>query len=72
MLVGPMKSPPQARVESARTAALSFFHTDDDAHDVVFAANATAALKLVGESFPWQQGSAQPGRIHNYIFFFHS
>jgi molybdenum cofactor sulfurtransferase len=56
----------QARVESARTAALSFFHTDDDAHDVVFAANATAALKLVGESFPWQQGSIFMHTVANH------
>ena len=36
---------------------MSFFHAPPD-YTVIFTANATAALKLVGESFPFTAGSA--------------
>ena len=45
------------RVEAAREQVLSFFSADPDEWDVVFTANATGALKLVGESFPFGPGS---------------
>jgi len=44
-------------VEGARMDVLNFFGADPDEYVVVFAANASAALKLVGESYPFGPGS---------------
>lgn len=44
-------------VEAARRDVLDFFGADPDAYEVVFTANASASLKLVGESFPFGPGS---------------
>ena len=41
--------------EAARARVLEYFNGTDDYH-CVFTANATAALKLVGECFPWASG----------------
>lgn len=41
------------RMESARRRVLEFLHADAAEWTVVFTANATAALRLVGESFPF-------------------
>lgn len=46
-----------ALVERARDAVLDFLHASPDEYDVVFTANATGALKLVGESYPFGPGS---------------
>ncbi|KAF8910863.1 PLP-dependent transferase [Mucidula mucida] len=43
--------------DQARAAVLSFFHAPPG-YTVVFTQNATGALKLVGESFPFVEGSA--------------
>ena len=43
-------------VSEAREAVLSFFHASPDEYDVVFTANASGALKLVGESYPFEPG----------------
>ncbi len=43
-------------VESARRAVLEFFGASPDEYVAVFTANATGALKLVGESFPFEPG----------------
>jgi molybdenum cofactor sulfurtransferase len=43
--------------DAARHAVLSFLHASPDEYTVVFTANASAALKLVGESFPFSTGS---------------
>lgn len=43
-------------VERARAAVLDFFHASPDEYAVVFTANASAALKLVGEAYPFQPG----------------
>jgi selenocysteine lyase/cysteine desulfurase len=45
-------------LERARDDVLRFFHADPDVCDVVFTANASGALRLVGESFPFRRGSA--------------
>ena len=42
--------------EAARDRVLRYFNGSDDYY-CIFTANATAALKLVGECFPWQPGS---------------
>lgn len=44
-------------VEHAREHVLEFFHADPAEYDVIFAQNASGALKLVGESYPFEPGS---------------
>lgn len=44
------------RVERARAAVLDFFHASPDEYTVIFTSNATHALKLVGEAYPFQPG----------------
>jgi selenocysteine lyase/cysteine desulfurase len=44
-------------VECARTDVLDFFGADPEEYAVIFTSNASAALKLVGESFPFRDGS---------------
>ena len=44
-------------MECARARVLAFFHADPAEYDVVFTANASAALRIVGESFPFESGS---------------
>ena len=43
-------------VEAARERVLSFFHAPVDEYVVIFTQNATGALKLVGEAYPFGQG----------------
>ncbi len=44
-------------VEQARAAVLTFFSADPTEYDVIFTGNASGALKLVGESYPFRRGS---------------
>ena len=44
-------------VEQARRAVLTWFHAEQD-YTAIFTQNATAALKLVGESYPFASGGA--------------
>ncbi|HEU0014131.1 MAG TPA: aminotransferase class V-fold PLP-dependent enzyme [Longimicrobium sp.] len=44
-------------VEDARLRVLDFFHADPEAYEVVFTLNASGALKLVGEAYPFEPGS---------------
>ena len=43
-------------VEQARAAVLEFFHASPDEYVVIFTQNASGALKLVGESYPFAPG----------------
>jgi selenocysteine lyase/cysteine desulfurase len=43
-------------VEAARTAMLAYFHAAPDEYAVIFTANASGALKLVGEAYPFGPG----------------
>ncbi len=43
-------------VEQARRAALAFFHASPDEYVVIFTGNASGALKLVGEAYPFAPG----------------
>jgi len=43
-------------VERCRQRVLAFFRADPDEYALVFTANASHALKLVGESYPFQPG----------------
>jgi selenocysteine lyase/cysteine desulfurase len=40
-------------VEAAREAVFAFFNASPDEYEVIFTANASGALKLVGESYPF-------------------
>jgi selenocysteine lyase/cysteine desulfurase len=44
-------------VDAARSDVLDFFGADRTEYTVIFAANATAAIKLVAESYPFAPGS---------------
>lgn len=44
-------------VEDARRRVLAFFDANPAEYEVVFTPNATGALKIVGESFPWGPSS---------------
>ncbi|RLD02552.1 MAG: hypothetical protein DRI32_08750 [Chloroflexi bacterium] len=44
-------------VDSARAYVLEFFNADPAEYDVIFTANASGALKLVGESYPFNEDS---------------
>ena len=43
-------------VESARRSVLDYFNARDDEYIVIFTQNASGALKLVGESYPFAEG----------------
>ena len=43
-------------VEHARSFVLEYFNASPDEYVVIFTANATAAIKLVGESYPFASG----------------
>jgi molybdenum cofactor sulfurtransferase len=45
-------------VERTRAAVLEFFNASPDEYMVVFTPNATGALKLVGEAYPFEPGGA--------------
>jgi selenocysteine lyase/cysteine desulfurase len=47
-----------AVIEEARHTLLRFFDVDESTHDVCFTANASAAIKLVAESYPFSAGTA--------------
>ncbi len=42
--------------EQARSLVLDFFHASPDEYTVIFTSNASNALKLVGEAYPFQPG----------------
>jgi selenocysteine lyase/cysteine desulfurase len=43
-------------VESARAAVLRYFRASPDEYEVIFTANATGALRLIGEAYPFAPG----------------
>ncbi|MEU7140961.1 aminotransferase class V-fold PLP-dependent enzyme [Nocardia sp. NPDC046473] len=53
---GPSQRSTEA-MRHAREATLRFVHADPEEYSVIFTANATGALRLVGESFPFQPGA---------------
>ena len=55
-------------VESARSSILDFFNADPAEYLAIFTANASAALKLVGESYPFSSGGyLLTFDNHNYV-----
>ncbi|KAF1318396.1 Molybdenum cofactor sulfurase, partial [Globisporangium splendens] len=54
----PHSTPTMARdVENVKRRVLRLFSAREDEYELIFTSGATAALKLVGECFPWQKGS---------------
>ncbi len=53
-------------VESARRAILAFLHADPDEYVAVLTSNASAACRLVGESFPYERGSVLAVTLDNH------
>ena len=47
---------PSSLVDDARAAVMTFFNADPSEYGVIFTPNASGALKLVGESYPFQPG----------------
>lgn len=45
------------KVEEAREKVLAFFNADPGSYEVVFTLNASGALKLVAEAYPWEPGT---------------
>lgn len=45
------------RVEATRRAILEYFNAPQDEYSVIFTSNASAAIKLVGEAYPFAPGS---------------
>ena len=54
--VNPTASAMTGFVESARDAVLRFFRASPDEYVAIFTPNATGALRLVGESYPFRAG----------------
>jgi molybdenum cofactor sulfurtransferase len=44
-------------IDSTRATVLSFFNAEPDEYTVIFTQNASGALKLVGEAYPFEPGS---------------
>jgi selenocysteine lyase/cysteine desulfurase len=53
-------------VEQTRSRVLQYFRADPAEYDVAFTANSSAALKLVGESFPFLPGGAYALTVDNH------
>ena len=53
-------------IEKVRNTVLEHFNTTSEEYSVVFTSGATAAIKLVGDCFPWHHGNGSGGslRIH--------
>ncbi|KAI9998322.1 hypothetical protein PInf_002702 [Phytophthora infestans] len=45
------------KIDSVRRQVLAFFSASEEEYSLIFTSGATAALKLVGESFPWTKES---------------
>jgi molybdenum cofactor sulfurtransferase len=54
--VNPTSSAMTELVEQARAAVLAFFGASPDEYEAIFTPNATGALRLVGEAYPFRPG----------------
>ncbi|CAM9663762.1 unnamed protein product, partial [Hapterophycus canaliculatus] len=59
---GPVSTATGARIDAARNAVLQHFSASPRDWSVVFTSGATAALKMVGEQFPWRRRRRRRGR----------
>ncbi len=53
-------------VDQARSSVLEFFHADPNEYVCIFTQNASGALKLVGESYPFTNGSQYLLTVDNH------
>eukprot|EP00753_Platysulcus_tardus_P021037 PLAT8594.1.p1 GENE.PLAT8594.1~~PLAT8594.1.p1 ORF type:complete len:800 (-),score=345.06 PLAT8594.1:852-3251(-) len=63
---GPVSSDTAMAVEGVRLAVLRFFNASPSDYAVVFTSGATAALKTVGEQFPWAPGRRFVALLQNH------
>ncbi|HKE77836.1 MAG TPA: aminotransferase class V-fold PLP-dependent enzyme [Solirubrobacteraceae bacterium] len=54
--MSPTSSASTALVERARAAVLQYFNAPEGEYECIFTQNATAALRLVGEAYPFERG----------------
>ena len=54
--VNPTSAASTALVERARVRVLEFFRASPEEYEVIFTPNATGALRLVGEAYPFREG----------------
>jgi molybdenum cofactor sulfurtransferase len=54
--VNPTSTAMTELVERARAAVLAFFRASPDEYEAIFTPNATGALRLVGEAYPFRRG----------------
>mmetsp|Transcript_7126 Transcript_7126/g.27295 ORF Transcript_7126/g.27295 Transcript_7126/m.27295 type:complete len:925 (-) Transcript_7126:377-3151(-) len=66
---GPMASATQSEVDAMRRAVLDFLGASPMEYECVFTSGATAAIKLLGESFPWEPHGAlvYTDNVHNSV-----
>lgn len=55
--LNPTSLPATKIIEETRLEVLHFFNANPEKYELIFTANASSALKLVGESFPFSRGS---------------
>ena len=55
-LINPTSHGTTEKVEQCRRRILSFFRASPDEYELIFTANASHSLKLVGESYPFEPG----------------
>src|SRR5215217_2643860 len=53
-------------VEQARAAVLAFFNASPDEYTAIFTPNASGALKLVGEAYPFEPGDQYAPTFDNH------
>ena len=58
--VNPTSSASTRLVEQARAAVLAFFNASPDEYECIFTPNATGALRLVGEAYPFESRGRVP------------
>jgi molybdenum cofactor sulfurtransferase len=54
----PASAASSEQLAAARDAVRDYFNASDGEYEVIFSANATGALKLLGEAYPFRPGSA--------------
>lgn len=67
--MNPTSQPITRRIEATRHAILEYFRADPDEYFAIFTPNASGALKLVGESYPFDERSqfVQIADNHNSV-----
>ena len=64
--VNPTSGASTALVEAVRAAVLRYFHAPPEEYTAIFTANASGALKLVGESYPFSPGDRYLLTVDNH------